>query len=193
MKKLEIRNKHLALRKSWSQEEWQLRNEQLHQLVVSYLDSLPKGTTVLSFQSIVEKREVATQAIHETIVNPPYEFQLAFPRVEGEGKMSAYLVHEKSTWISSAWGIMEPDPATSEKIEPMEIHVVLVPLIGFDLQGHRVGFGKGFYDRFLSQCNPDCLKIGLSLEGPVQQIDDLHALDIPLDVVISSERLYTIH
>ncbi|MHA8071039.1 5-formyltetrahydrofolate cyclo-ligase [Aquirufa ecclesiirivi] len=193
MKKLEIRNKHLALRKSWTQEEWQVRHEQLHQQVLSYLKSLPKGTVVFSFQSIEGKREVDTQPIHETIAHSPYEFQLAFPRVEGEGKMSAYLVHEKTSWVRSAWGILEPDPITAKKIEPNEIQVVLVPLIGFDLQGHRVGFGKGFYDCFLSQCQPNCLKIGLSLEGPVQQIDDLHAFDIALDVIISSERLYCIH
>ncbi|CAM3801128.1 5-formyltetrahydrofolate cyclo-ligase [Aquirufa aurantiipilula] len=193
MKKLEIRNNHLALRKSLTQEEWKTRNEQLHERVLNYLSSIAKGTLVLSFQSIKGKREVDTQVIHETIIQAPYEFQLAFPRVEGDGKMSAYLVNDSTSWISSAWGIKEPDPKSAEKVKPSAIEVILVPLLGFDLQGHRVGFGKGFYDRFLAQCSPDCLKIGLSLEGPVEQIDDLHAFDIPLDVVISSDRVYTIH
>lgn len=107
--------------------------------------------------------------------------------------MSAYLVNDKSTWITSGWGIKEPDPTTAKIIKASAIDIVLVPLLGFDLQGHRVGFGKGFYDRFLATCKPECLKIGLSLEGPVSKIDDLHAFDIPLDVVISSDRVYTIH
>lgn len=193
MKKSEIRNKHLALRKTWTKEEWNLRNSLMQDNLYTYLSNLPKGALVLSFQSILGKKEVDTKTIHDTLLLPPFEFKLAFPRVEGEGKMSAYLVHEKTSWITSNWGILEPDPDTSEKIEPAEIHVVLVPLIGFDLQGHRVGFGKGFYDRFLSKCQPACLKIGLSLESPVKQIDDLHAFDIPLDVIISSEGLYTFH
>ncbi|MHA8053462.1 5-formyltetrahydrofolate cyclo-ligase [Aquirufa sp. Wall-65K1] len=193
MKKSDIRNRHASQRKSWSQEEWLLQNLRIKEILFDFLKQVPPGCLMLSFQSIESKREVDTKTINEKLLLPPFEFQLAFPRVEGDGIMSAYLSDEKTIWHKSSWNILEPDPTTSKKIKPSTLQAILVPLIGFDLQGHRVGFGKGFYDRFLALCDPACLKIGLSLEEPVAQIEDLHAHDIPLDVVVTPERLYSIH
>ena len=68
--------------------------------------------------------------------------------------------------------------------------MVLVPLLGFDERGHRVGYGKGFYDRFLAECNPKIQKIGLSLFEPVAQIDDTSDFDIPLDACITPNRIW---
>ena len=63
------------------------------------------------------------------------------------------------------------------------IDMVLVPGLCFDGDGHRVGYGKGFYDRFLKTCRPDCIKIGLSYFEPVESIDDVHEGDVRLDFV----------
>ena len=65
--------------------------------------------------------------------------------------------------------------------------MVLVPGVCFDRDGHRVGYGKGFYDRFLKTCRPDCVKIGLSFFEPVEKIDDVHNGDIALDFLVSAE------
>ncbi|RXK49660.1 5-formyltetrahydrofolate cyclo-ligase [Aquirufa rosea] len=190
MKKKEIRNLHLSQRKSWTLQEWQSRHEQLMKNALDYLCSFPQQSIVLSFQSILDKREVETNTLHERLIKSPYLFQLAFPRVEGEGIMTAYLCRENTHWNLSNWNILEPDPSTAQKLEPTNIQVVLVPLIACDLQGHRVGFGKGFYDRYLAQCDPTCIRIGLSLEEPLEKIDDIQAWDIPLQVVISPTRVY---
>ena len=63
--------------------------------------------------------------------------------------------------VKNKWNILEP--AESESVEIERIDVCLVPLLCFDERGFRVGYGKGFYDKFLSECRADCLKIGLSL------------------------------
>ncbi len=63
--------------------------------------------------------------------------------------------------------------------------LVSIPLWAFDATGKRVGYGKGFYDRFLQDCRPDTLKIGVCLDEPVQRIDDVEVHDIPLDLCIS--------
>ena len=71
---------------------------------------------------------------------------------------------------------------------PSEIDVVLVPLLCSDGQGYRVGYGKGFYDRFLVKCRPDCRKIGLSYFPPVDRIEDVTESDVKMDEVVLGRR-----
>ena len=73
----------------------------------------------------------------------------------------------------------------AEGIPVADIDMVLVPLLAFDRQGHRVGYGKGFYDRFLASCRPGTVKIGLSLESVGKQVADVHEGDVVLDYVIT--------
>ncbi|WP_026461961.1 5-formyltetrahydrofolate cyclo-ligase [Adhaeribacter aquaticus] len=87
------------------------------------------------------------------------------------------------------WGIQEPEGA--EEVDAHEIDMVLIPLLAFDLQGHRVGYGKGFYDRFLSACRPEVLKIGLSYEASIHQITDTHPDDIALDFAVTPTSVYS--
>ena len=72
-----------------------------------------------------------------------------------------------------------------------QLDVVFVPLVVFDLLGHRIGYGNGFYDRFLAQCLPETLKIGLSFFYPVQKIDGIYSGDISLDFCVSPDKVYT--
>jgi 5-formyltetrahydrofolate cyclo-ligase len=60
-----------------------------------------------------------------------------------------------------------------------------MPLLIFDKQGNRVGYGKGFYDRFLQKCSPNALKVGICLEKPIEQIEDLNEFDVKMDVCIT--------
>ena len=66
------------------------------------------------------------------------------------------------------WHILEP--TGNETVEIGKLDAVLVPLLCFDERGFRVGYGKGFYDKFLKNCRRDCLKIGLSYFTPVEEI-----------------------
>jgi 5-formyltetrahydrofolate cyclo-ligase len=69
--------------------------------------------------------------------------------------------------------------------------VVFVPLLGYDVQGNRVGYGKGFYDAFLSQCKKDVVKIGLSFFEPEQEITDVLNTDIRLDYCVTPTTVYS--
>ena len=66
-----------------------------------------------------------------------------------------------------------------------KIEVVFVPLLAYDQNGNRVGYGKGFYDKFLSKCNPETIKIGLSFFEPEETIEDISVTDIKLDFCIT--------
>ena len=90
----------------------------------------------------------------------------------------------------SDWGILEPMEETSVRLNPTDIDVIFIPLLAVDTQGHRVGYGKGFYDRFLAQAKPDVIKIGLSLNEPIEPIEDLNTFDVALDFAITPLSTY---
>lgn len=103
--------------------------------------------------------------------------------------MQHYRFVDRTFLVENKWGILEP--IEGDLIDVKLLDVVLIPLLVADKDGNRVGYGKGFYDRFLEGCRSDCLKLGLSLFEPVDQIDDLHAQDIPLDKLITPKGTYS--
>jgi 5-formyltetrahydrofolate cyclo-ligase len=68
--------------------------------------------------------------------------------------------------------------------------VVFVPLLAFDTLGNRVGYGKGFYDQFLSECQPETIKIGLSFFEAENTITDVFEKDVRLDFCITPKKCY---
>ena len=66
---------------------------------------------------------------------------------------------------------------------------MLLPLLAFDSKGNRVGYGKGFYDLFLSKCKPDVVKIGLSFFDTEEIIEDVFLEDIRLDYCITPDTI----
>ena len=113
--------------------------------------------------------------------------QMVYPVVDAATATISFYKETEEIRFNN-WGIAEP--ISTEKLEPHSIDAVIVPLIGFDLKGHRIGYGKGFYDRYLLQCRPDCLKIGISLFDPIALIEDVESYDIPLDIAICPAQLY---
>jgi len=103
--------------------------------------------------------------------------------------LSHYLFTTATELTENKWGI--PEPRQADPVDETSIDMILIPLLGFDKQGHRIGYGKGFYDRFLQLCRPRVLKIGLSLEPPLEKITDVHAGDVLLDYAVTPENVYS--
>jgi len=100
-----------------------------------------------------------------------------------------HFVWDKQTLIEqNSWGI--PEPLGGVRVDEQEIDLVFVPLLVFDEMGYRVGYGKGYYDRFLSKCRSDIQKVGLSFFEPIAQISDRDAYDIPLTAGITPTQTY---
>ncbi len=191
MKKSEIREKALAERKSWTQQDFELKNVQLLNQIIKFIKPLPRNLMLMSFHSMEHHREVMTSPIHAILINEPYYHQLIFPKVEkNTSQIIPYLTDKKSTFLASDWGILEPMDDTSVRLNPTDIDLIFIPLLAVDTQGHRVGYGKGFYDRFLAQAKPDVIKIGLGLAELIEPIDDLNPYDIALDFAITPLSTY---
>jgi 5-formyltetrahydrofolate cyclo-ligase len=105
------------------------------------------------------------------------------------GSMTNFLLTDSTKIKKNSWNI--PEPIDGIKIENSKIEVVFVPLLAFDKKGNRVGYGKGFYDRFLNSCNLDTIKIGLSFFENETKIEDIHHNDVKLDFCVTPNKTYT--
>ena len=141
------------------------------------------------FLPISEKKEVDTWPLVTTLREqyPQMEWVLSKSDMK-TGEMTHHLWKTNTILVKNKFGIPEPDHA--EEVQPADMDLVFVPLLAFDRQGHRIGYGKGMYDRFLLQCSPQVRTIGLSLFEPVPKIVDADPWDIPLQTVITPDHIY---
>ena len=115
--------------------------------------------------------------------------KILVPKIDiTSGDMQHFHFNDEVELVNNAFGIAEP--AGGETFSPDEIDLVLVPLLAFDKRGFRVGYGKGYYDRFLSECRQDVIKIGLSFFEPEEQIDDINQFDIPLNYCVTPQQVF---
>ena len=97
------------------------------------------------------------------------------------------ITQKKTKLKVSSYGI--PEPVNGVAIDPKKIDLVFVPLLISDKKNYRVGYGKGFYDRFLAECRKDVKTIGLNFFKPIEKIIDLNEYDFALDAVIYADNL----
>ncbi|SFN21732.1 5-formyltetrahydrofolate cyclo-ligase [Paenimyroides ummariense] len=101
--------------------------------------------------------------------------------------MNHVLLTDNVIIKKNEWNI--PEPQNGFSVADNQIDVVFVPLLAYDVFGNRVGYGKGFYDKFLSQCKPDVVKIGLSFFDPEKLIEDVFTEDVRLDYCITPNTI----
>lgn len=115
--------------------------------------------------------------------------EVVLPKLKGSHDLDHILLTDSTRIINNSWEI--PEPQKGILFDPKELDVVFIPLLIFDLQGQRVGYGKGFYDWFLKKCKPEALKIGLSFFDPVQAIEDVYKGDIRLDFCVCPNKIHS--
>lgn len=115
--------------------------------------------------------------------------KVAVPSVNNAtGALDHFYLEEKSLRMINKFGIEEVH--NGDPVSLSEIDLVLVPMLAFDKHGYRVGYGKGFYDKFLSLCRSDALIVGLSFFTPEEKIDDRNEFDIALDHCVTPLEIF---
>ncbi|MBY0481262.1 MAG: 5-formyltetrahydrofolate cyclo-ligase [Chitinophagaceae bacterium] len=128
--------------------------------------------------------ELVTRYLHLMIP----ELQICYPEINPvENSMNAVVTNDDTQFKTNQWGITEP--VDGAVFHPQKLDLIFVPLLAFDKKGFRVGFGKGYYDRFLPECN-EALKIGFSYFDPVEEISDTNQFDVPLNYCITPQHIY---
>ncbi|MGX7688374.1 5-formyltetrahydrofolate cyclo-ligase [Flectobacillus roseus] len=189
MTKKELRKQYKEKRNNLTESEYQQRCERIVEKVLENFDFSTIHYLHL-FLPIRIQKEIDTFPLIEQLQLKYPQLRLVVPRVVPNSFEMEHYLYDVATITLSEWGIPEPMPDSSQKVSPQKIDTVLLPLLVFDEKGNRVGYGKGFYDRFLTECRPEVQKIGLCLEEAVPLIEEVGEWDIPLDFCVSPQRCY---
>lgn len=184
MEKNELRQKYKALRNA-------LKADEIADKSVAIANNLLQlkvwdKTYFHLFLTMENQKEVHTDLIQHVLWGRDKEIIVSKSDFES-CSLQHYLLTESTRLALNPYGI--PEPIDGIEVPARKLDVVFVPLLAFDEKGHRVGYGKGFYDRFLAECKPDVVKIGLSFfEAEANEIPN-NDTDIPLDYCITPERI----
>jgi 5-formyltetrahydrofolate cyclo-ligase len=183
MLKAEIRKRALKDRLLLSDTNYAKLNEALLKQFKT-LD-FSRINTLHIFLPISEKREPDTFPLIKWLGKNHPEIKIIVPKADFEtALMTNHEYLGKGDLKKNLYNILEPQKGN---LHEGEVDLVVIPLLAFDRQGYRVGYGKGFYDRFLEGLNAQ--KIGLSLYPAIEKIDDVNEHDIKLDFCITTTEV----
>ncbi len=189
MNKKELRQKYKTLRQQLSENEIEEKSLQIANQLIR-LDIWEHNFYHI-FLPIEIHKEVNTEYILQVLAGKDKNIVISKSDFETR-EMTHFLLTDSTKISKNEYGIPEPIETEINGIEinSKKIDVVFVPLLAFDEKGHRVGYGKGFYDKFLSECKPEVLKIGLSFFESETIISDVLATDIQLDLCVTPSKIH---
>jgi 5-formyltetrahydrofolate cyclo-ligase len=185
MKKNEIRQIYRLRRQALNQEECDKLSKMIFTKLVNSFEL--KNVNMGIFLPIKEQNEPNTFMLFS--MNELKDTKFFAPIVEGnKEEMIFYKINSSDEFKLGMFNI--PEPTSKEKIESSNLNVLLLPLLAFDNKGFRVGYGKGFYDKYLNRSSMDLVKIGVSLfEDPIE-IDDVNEFDIKMDYCVTPNQIF---
>ena len=185
MNKKDLRIKYKNLRQSLSENDIEEKSLTIANTIIS-LPIWEKNYFHI-FLPIVEQKEIDTEFILHLLAGKDKEVIVSKSDFETR-KMTHFLLTDNTRIKKNEYNI--PEPVDGIEVPSTKIEVVFVPLLAFDKKGNRVGYGKGFYDQFLSECNENVLKIGLSFFAAEDEILDVFENDVRLDLCITPQKVY---
>ena len=183
--KNELRQDYRQLRKQLSGDEVNDLSLKITTQLGTWLEGQEGLTHFHLFFPIAKFNEVNTFYIKQLLEQQ--DKTLLTSQVNREAnRLETLLLPLEAAFFLDEWGI--PVPQESVRVTTTKIQVVFVPLLAYDKSGHRLGFGKGFYDRFLASLEQPVLKLGLSFFAP-EEVIPVESHDIPLDFCITPEQI----
>ena len=185
MTKKELRKTYKAHRKDLSENQI----EDLSLAISNQILKLPiwDNSFYHIFLAIEEQKEVNTDYVLNILSGKDKNILISKSDFE-TGNMTHFLLTDSTLIKKNDYNI--PEPIDGIEISNDKIEVVFIPLLAFDTKGNRVGYGKGFYDRFLANCKPETVKIGLSFFDPEDEINDILESDVRLDYCVTPNKNY---
>lgn len=184
IEKDELRSYFLKQRISLSDKEVEERSQHIINRVLKTKE-FQQANTVHSYVSIQKNNEVDTIPFLKTCLQ--MNINLVVPKIINEGQLSHIKIDSLKDLRKNSLGV--PEPVGGREISVHDLNLVIVPMVAGDRKKNRVGYGSGYYDRFLKNCSAP--KMGLLFD--CQLYDDtlpVESFDIPLDILITeSERI----
>ena len=189
MQKSILRKQYLIKRKTLSSEEITEKSQQICELFFQEID-LKKAQHLHIFLPIKKQNEVDTFLIIRRLQEDYPQINIVVSRSNFDSFEMQHFILEGENLIENKWAILEPSSESGREVQPEQMDIIIIPLLCFDKQGNRVGYGKGFYDRFLQKCSSEALKVGFCLEEPIELIEDLNEFDVKMDVCITHNGVW---
>ena len=183
--KLEMREKYLAVRDAIPQEQKDIYDKKIFDRLISSI-TYRHSTDILLYASI--NGEVNIWPIFEAALKDGKK--VAFPCCNDDNTMTFRYVTDRSQMSERTFGILEPDPSC-EACCTSNFSLLIVPGLVFDKNGYRIGYGKGFYDRYLSSF--DGVFIGLVYSRLLLAEVPKGRFDRHVDVIISEKGVYAVN
>ena len=181
MPKRSIRAKLLAERKALPVDQRDLLSLQIQESFVR--SGLFGGARCLALYSAIHN-EVRTDLVARSALEAGK--RVAYPRVVDDG-LEFFEVTGDAALVPGAFGVQEP--VGNIRLPCTELDLIVVPGVVFDLAGHRLGYGRGYYDRALDACRPDCLRVGFAFAFQViEALPIVEAHDRALSVLMTEQR-----
>ncbi|WP_334124175.1 5-formyltetrahydrofolate cyclo-ligase [Empedobacter brevis] len=182
MTKAEARKYYRTLRKEFTKVEVYYLSEKIFQYVKQLDFSSEKSFHI--FLPIEKNHEINTYPIIEWLFQQQKEVVL--PLVIGDDMINCHVEKGFQTSLNS---LHIPEPIHYKEVDASTIDVIFIPMFVADKKGNRVGYGGGYYDKFLARCRPDSKKIGLTYFRPIEHLEDIYFGDFPLDFCITPEGI----
>lgn len=186
MDKQSIREEYLIKRKVLTPEVINDQSKIITERLLDFLEELPEIRHIHIFFPIRRFHEVNTFPLFEQLQRSGYLLYTSEVN-QSEDALDTFEISEVKEFKVSSWGI--PVPVGAVKVDPDYIQMVLIPLLAFDKKGYRIGYGKGYYDKFLAKMAESVQKVGLSFFPPSNEIPS-EPHDIGLNYCITPEKIY---
>lgn len=183
MTKSELRHKYLELRKTLSNDEVLSYSKQIFEQFIKTFDP-KRNQKVHLFQSIAKFKEVDTGFFISYFLEN--EIRVFVPKMIGDNLISIEL-HKETPMALNSWGILEPESTIDSGEKDFDF--VLTPLLYCDTLGNRIGYGKGFYDRFFTMLPVETKKVGVGFFDPAEPINDVYESDVALDYLVTPREV----
>ena len=158
--------------------------------VKNNLYSLPefkKAKNILFYVSF--NNEVDTQEIIKELLNKK-EKNIIVPYVEKDNPiLQLSELHNFNELEPKTFDILEPKKNFVRDFNPNKLDLIIIPGLVFDLTRHRIGYGYGYYDRFLKTINKGIIKIGLAYDFQIVEKIPEEQHDVPMDIIITEKRI----
>jgi 5-formyltetrahydrofolate cyclo-ligase len=183
-----------TVRKEFLQRRMNILQEELQQHTALIADNfrklnLPPVNYLLSYNPLASRHEFDVSICEDILKEENLMMRVAWPKIHVDLlDMEAVQVEKDGLFIKNKFNILEP--IGGPVIPPQNHDTIFVPLVAFDTRGYRVGYGKGYYDRYLAQCRKDAIKIGFSFFDAIEYIEDIDEFDVPLNFCITPHRIY---
>ncbi|MGM0589344.1 MAG: 5-formyltetrahydrofolate cyclo-ligase [Bacteroidota bacterium] len=183
--KAELRAKVKQWRRRLSKDQYHKSSIAIKQKVFN-LPEVMDARQIHCYVSMNDRWEIDTRVLISHWIKQGKK--VVVPLMRPKAQLSHHIIQDLSELTINEWGVEEPDPTRHPAVEVADLDLVIVPLSAADRRCHRLGYGKGYYDRFLDRVRVP--KVGLCYEHWFLEQVPTDNFDVPLDLIVTEKQVY---